>query len=718
MPIFPLIRNSLVEWFNQALSGKGKRGRITRLFFFGLLLLPVPITAGLDLINTYRELTRSTISQRESIAYMTSLTLKEKFDRLRDLAIALATRAEFRFLLKRTMDRSQPVKQNREPRSLFTEKDWHEARELLGDIRQNLPYVSQILIADVTGTLLADISENPHVLGKNFSSFDWFEGVIQEWKPYASEAYQWQVKPYYNVVAVACPIKVRSEVLGILVLQIRLDAFFEWAHSIRVGPSGFVYFVDQKGHAVGHPQFPPQGNIPDYSKFPVVRKVLEGKRGVDKIVDPQKNEKLLAAYHPISEYDWGVIVVQPEHLAFEARNNYLKTLLVIYSVIFILDGLMALLFLHFLRQQRKSQDERRESEQRYAELIEAAPDPIMTINTIGLVQSMNSAVTAISGYQTKDLVGKHFATLGIVASSSLPLAFKEFTKALLGIEQPPFELNVTRKDRTTIILEAHCRPIRKDDQIVSVLVVFRDVTERKKAEEALRERETIQTRAELVSVVSHELRTPLQAIKEGISVVVEGLTGDITPEQREFLELAGRNVDRLSRLINDFLDFQKLDARGITYNFAPYPINDLIEEAAETMNPLAKNKGIALHLELSQKLPSVKMDRDRIMQVLVNLINNALHFTDHGKVSILTYLKTDEGVVVQVKDTGIGIKENDLAKLFQTFGQIHTGKDRKTGGTGLGLAISKKIVEQHHGKIWVESKYGKGSTFSFILPPS
>lgn len=713
MQIFLLIRSSLVEWFNQALAGKGKKGRLARLFFFGLLLLPVPITASLDLINTYRQLTRSTISQRESIAYMTSLTLKEKLDRLRDLAIALATRAEFRFLLRRTMEKAHPVRQKR---SLFTEKDWHEARELLGDIRQNLPYVSHILITDVSGTLLADIPEDSQVLGKNFSSFDWYEGVIQEWKPYVSEAYQWQLKPFYNVVAVACPIKVRGEVLGILILQIRLDAFFEWAHSIRVGPSGFVFFVDRSGHAVGHPQFPPQGNIPDYSKVPVVRKALQGKRGVEKIVDLKTDQKLFAAYHPIPEYEWGVIVVQPEPLAFQSRNNYLKTLLVIYSVIFVLDGLMALLFLHFLRQQRKSQDEKRESEQRYAELIEAAPDPIVTLSTIGLVQSMNSAVTAISGYTAKDIAGKHFATLGIVAPSSLPIAFKEFTKTLLGIEQPPFELTVIRKDRTQIILEAHCRPIRKTGGIVGVLVVFRDVTERKKAEEALRERETIQTRAELVSVVSHELRTPLQAIKEGISVVVEGLTGDITAEQREFLELAGRNVDRLSRLINDFLDFQKLDARGVTYHFAPQQINDLVQEAVETMNPLARNKKIELQLELPKKLPSVKMDRDRIMQVLVNLINNALHFTDHGKVSIHTYLKADEGVVVQVKDTGIGIKEHDVTKLFQTFGQIHTGKDRKTGGTGLGLAISKKIVEQHHGKIWIESRYGKGSTFSFILP--
>ncbi len=841
-----------LSFINESLPERSEKGRRFRIFFFLSLLLPVLITASLSLVTTYRELTALTLSRRESIAYLAALSLREKFQRLRDLGTALGSRAQFRLFLKEKLNRLSsglslaPLDKSSRPHPLLTEKDWTEAKEILKQMPLDFPFVDRILLTDPSGNLLADVPSGLEIPGKNLADHDWYRGVSREWKPYTSSAYQRSAEPQYNVVAVAHPIKLEDgHILGILVFQIRFETFLEWTKSIEVGPSGFVYFVDQKGQAVGHPRFPAQGKIADFSSVPAVDKVLKRQRGVEVLYNSAEKEERLTAYEPVLPDGWGAFAVQPESVAFKARNDYLKILLTVYAVLFFLNGFFAFLLLRLVRERRQAEEVVRETERRYSDLIETAPDPIITLNILGLIRSVNSAAEMISGYRAEEILGRHFIRLGVLTPESIPRAVKEFGATLMGMEQPPFELNLIRKDRTVLTIEAHCRPIRKENKIIGALVVMRDMTERKQteaairaseekfrtvtesaqdaiisanqqgdivfwnkaaqsifgykekevagkpltlimperfreahqkglarfnktgerrvigktlelaglrkdgsefpleisishgntqeasfftavirditgrkqAEEALREREMVQTKAELVSVVSHELRTPLQAIKEGISIVLDGSAGTVAPEQKEFLELAARNVDRLGRLINDVLEFQKLESQGITYNFQPHDLNEIVSEALETMTPLAHTKSLKLKLELAKNLPPLALDRDRILQVLMNLINNAIKFTDKGIVTVTT--SSEKGSVgVRVSDTGIGIKEQSLPKLFQTFGQVDTGRGRKTGGTGLGLAISKKIIEQHGGKIWAESRYGAGSSFLFQLPPT
>ncbi len=225
----------------------------------------------------------------------------------------------------------------------------------------------------------------------------------------------------------------------------------------------------------------------------------------------------------------------------------------------------------------------------------------------------------------------------------------------------------------------------------------------------------IRIKSEFTSMVSHELRTPLAAIKEGISIVYDEETGKISPEQKEFLEIAKRNVDRLARLINDVLDFSKLEAGKLDFNIKGNNINEIIQEVQDIMMPIVSEKGLAIEVDLQKDILLVNFDRDKIIQVLTNLVNNAVKFTDKGKITISSVLKGDV-LLVSVKDTGRGIKKEDLPRLFHQFEQLEKGSGRKTGGTGLGLAISKQIIKAHNGSIWVESKFGEGSIFNFTLP--
>jgi signal transduction histidine kinase len=237
--------------------------------------------------------------------------------------------------------------------------------------------------------------------------------------------------------------------------------------------------------------------------------------------------------------------------------------------------------------------------------------------------------------------------------------------------------------------------------------------EHKKVERKLKD--ALAAKADLVNMVSHDLRIPLTAIKEGIDIVAGGEAGAVNKEQKEFLDLARRNVERLTRLITDFLDFEKIDADKQQFNIVENDINELVKDVHKTMGPVARQKGLDFRVELDEKLPKIEFDYDGITRVVTNLVGNALKFTTEGSIVIRTR-KDESGVEVSIADTGCGISKDDVGKLFKKYGQIKSTKVEDIEGTGLGLAISKLIIEHHRGKIWAESQPGKGTTFYFYLP--
>ena len=222
---------------------------------------------------------------------------------------------------------------------------------------------------------------------------------------------------------------------------------------------------------------------------------------------------------------------------------------------------------------------------------------------------------------------------------------------------------------------------------------------------------------EFTSTVSHELRTPLASIKTAIDLVVKKMVGEINQEQEEVLGRAKNNVDRLKRLIDDILDLTKIESGKLQMNFMMNDIHRVITEVVEAQKDVAQNRGLYLKTELDAKVPKIPFDSDRIIQVLNNLLGNAVKFTKQGGITVKTQDKSQENhVVVSVIDTGKGISEKDISKLFQKFQQLESAEENEEGGTGLGLAICKEIVTRHGGKIWVESKPGEGTAFNFILP--
>jgi len=290
-------------------------------------------------------------------------------------------------------------------------------------------------------------------------------------------------------------------------------------------------------------------------------------------------------------------------------------------------------------------------------------------------------------------------------------------ESALGSEQSGHEVEIqpTLKVDHKEIMPWLCisiEPVIIDD-CKHVIIAIVDISARKRAEENLKE--SMELKSQFISTVSHELRTPLASVKEGITVVSDGVAGEINDEQRNFLEIAKRNVDRLAMLINDVLDFQKFEAGKMRLSMQENDINEIVGEVHKTMVSSAKKKGVDFSLKLEDNLPKARFDSDKIIQVLTNLVGNAIKFTPkQGQVSVSVQHKGEE-LVIRVNDTGMGIPKESIPKIFDRFYRVQR-PGKQIQGTGLGLAIVKKIVMMHGGRIEVESEVGQGTTFTVFLP--
>ncbi len=227
-------------------------------------------------------------------------------------------------------------------------------------------------------------------------------------------------------------------------------------------------------------------------------------------------------------------------------------------------------------------------------------------------------------------------------------------------------------------------------------------------------------RSDFVSIISHELRTPLTSIKESISLVLEGVAGPIGDDQKKFLSMAKKNIDRLAKLVVDVLDFSKLDSGRITMHKKKADINKVINDVYVEIKEDIEKKKIDFNIELSDGIEQAWFDPKRIAQALKHLISNAIKFNrEKGKITIVSSNGNIDGkevIRVSVEDTGIGISRELIPELFKEYNPLDTSMTRKHTGLGLGLSICKRIVDYHAGDIWVESEEGKGSKFIFTLP--
>ncbi|MTI14891.1 PAS domain S-box protein [Sansalvadorimonas verongulae] len=345
-------------------------------------------------------------------------------------------------------------------------------------------------------------------------------------------------------------------------------------------------------------------------------------------------------------------------------------------------------------------------------LLEAAPDAIVITDTEEIITMVNARVEEMFGYRRQELVGQPLAMLSRKRAGYLLPRQKYETESL----QQGFETICRRRNGTSFSSEVTSSPLKTASGTL-VTIVIRDISERKATERDLRlardkARAADHAKSQFLSNMSHELRTPLNGILGHVQLLLR--TEKLEPRQRESLETVEDCGQHLLMLINDVLDLTKIETTGTQVQFQPVKLRPMLDKVCRILRPRADRKNLQLLLNVDEHLPPVILiDVTKLRQVLINLLGNAIKFTDHGQVQ-LRVVQDGERIVYVVSDTGIGIEADQQEKIFSPFHQVDF--QDHPGGTGLGLAISQRLVSAQGGALKVASSLGAGSRFYFSLP--
>ncbi|MBN1261721.1 MAG: HAMP domain-containing protein [Anaerolineae bacterium] len=336
---------------------------------------------------------------------------------------------------------------------------------------------------------------------------------------------------------------------------------------------------------------------------------------------------------------------------------------------------------------------------RLAAILEHMADGVIIIDEDGQIQMMNQAAAEILETAPETAMGKNFSTVArhhrlIELWLNCRRTQREGREAIETLQ------TAKRKSRfLQVIITPQYGAIAP-----GFIVILQDLTR-------IRRLETV--RRDFISNISHELRTPLASLAALVETLQDGAIDD-PPAAERFLNHIAREVAAMTQIVEELLELSRIESGRVPLYVKPTPVSDLVVRSVERLSPQAMRSGLSLAVDLPEALPLVLADKERVQRVVTNLVHNAIKFTSAGgSIAVTAYAETNR-VVIMVKDTGVGISEEDLPRIFERF--YKADRARSGGGTGLGLAISKHIVQAHGGRIWVESEVGSGSTFFFSLP--
>jgi PAS domain S-box-containing protein len=367
---------------------------------------------------------------------------------------------------------------------------------------------------------------------------------------------------------------------------------------------------------------------------------------------------------------------------------------------------------------KMAEKELRESELKYRTLFNSSPDSTILVGTDGNLMDVNLAAQEVAGLSKENLAGKHFTELNLLLDEEMPLHIKKVSQILEGKSLKPYESRFIDRSGKVRYVETYLKALKKDDEIFAFNVIAHDITERKKAEEKLKEiiDELERSNYELQQfayITSHDLQEPLRTIASFTQLLERRYRGQLDSDADEFIEFIVDAAVRMKEMIQGLLEYSRVGTQKV--EFKEVNMNVELGQALSNLHALiTKNRAEITH----DPLPDVMADSDQMVRVFQNLISNAIKFRKPGEpTKIHISCQIDKGnneYMFSVADNGIGIEKEYKDKIFEVFKRLHAMG--KYEGTGIGLSVVKRIIEQYDGRIWVESELGRGSTFYFTLP--
>lgn len=581
--------------------------------------------------------------------------------------------------------------------SMLEAGDFEGAATHLRDLRGVDPPLLSATLLDANGRLRARDPADPSVVGADLSQADQFRVVVSSGKEYVSEAFEETALPHAVVIAFAAPVRDASgRTIAQLQSSLPLEELEKILSAIPLGPRALQVF-DRSGHALTPPASR-QGLQSRFLGHPVVTRALAGRSGTGELRVPGLAGPRLAAYGPVPEFRWAVVAQKPRGAAIQPLGTLaarLGAIAVLIGVAALVGGLAAKRLIQQLAHEREIS----------SMILSSLAEGVVTTSRDGRIVSVNQAMERLSGRRDAEIVGVPYTeAFRLLDGQHTPIPPERMLRTQAIESRAPVAshgfdlmLDTTRGPVPVTVTAAPLFDFQ--GEVIGGVEVLRDVSH---------EREVDQLKSSLISTVSHELRTPLTMIRGFAELLGQRELDQESSHQA--LEQIRVSAERLSRLIDDLLSVSRIES-GMSLDLAPVDVADV---AMEVIPGFSKDRDITVDLE--EGLPPVMADRDKLVQVVTNLVSNAVKYSaSESPVRVRAGAESAE-VVITVEDEGIGISEEDQSNLFTKFFRSSREEVRRAGGTGLGLYITRRLVEMQSGRIWLKSAVGEGSRFFFSLP--
>jgi len=573
-----------------------------------------------------------------------------------------------------------------------------DLQSLVDEVRGLYPQFETLAVDSPSGVLLAVSPKGEGTPGTRVSDKPAFAGAISTGAPYVSKAFRLSGDGPL-VIGLAAPFFSGKTIAGVIVCTIPVTILGSIMGSAGLQSGGSIVVVDQSGRALAGPAVVSGAT---YVHTQAAARALHGAEGTGTATLPGFSGNRLVAYTPVLGLGWGILVEQP----MSALNDPIGTLTVhlalIDALVVLIAVVTAVVLARLLGQLAKERDEA-------AAVMASVGEGVATVDAAGRVVRLNPALERLSGHTTASARGLQWTeVLPFVDDRRQALAWSDSVVARAMSERRVvashgFSRTLLSANGTSIPVAVTAAPLTTDDGHISgAVAVIRDVS---------REREVDELKSSLVSTVSHELRTPLTMIR-GFSELLLSRKDLDSKRSKEALEHIHDSSRRLGRLIDDLLSVSRIESGGLRSDLNLVGLRQVADEVLVTLEPAG---GERVDIDLPEGLPTVLADPDQLFQVLTNLLSNALKYSSgESRVNMSASVARDQ-LHVSVTDEGIGMTPGEAAQVFGKFSRVDRPEVREVGGTGLGLYITRRLVDMMGGSIWVRSKAGEGSVFTFSL---